>query len=106
MIRPVKVEPREGFRIWIRYADGASGVVDLSPLAGRGVFAAWNDQRFFQDHTHSRQTSEAYKPGPATSNICPDALERTNRAGRIAPERLAGVNVNRRDLIAIPVQGC
>ena len=43
MIRPLEVEPRSGYRIWIRYDDGASGVVDVSHLAGRGVFAAWND---------------------------------------------------------------
>ena len=49
MIRPVEVEAREGFRIWIRYEDGASGVLDLSRLAGRGVFAAWNDPSRFED---------------------------------------------------------
>ena len=48
MLQPVEVEAREGYRIWIRYADGASGEVDLSDLAGRGVFAAWNDRAFFE----------------------------------------------------------
>ena len=71
MIRPVKVEPRQGFRIWIRYADGASGVVDLAALAGRGVFAAWNDRSCFEE-VHIAPTG-----GIAWGNdleLCPDSL--------------------------------
>ncbi len=48
-LRPLAVEPRDGFRIWLRYADGAEGEVDLSDLAGKGVFAAWLDRDFFHD---------------------------------------------------------
>ena len=48
-LRPVAVEPREGYCIWLRYADGAEGEVDLSDLAGKGVFAAWRDRNFFRD---------------------------------------------------------
>ena len=48
MNRPIEVEPREGFRIWIRHSDGAEGEVDLSHLAGRGVFEAWNDRACFE----------------------------------------------------------
>lgn len=44
----MEVEAREGYSICIRYADGASGAVDLSDLADRGVFAAWNDLAFFE----------------------------------------------------------
>ena len=45
MIRPTAVEARNGYRIWLRYSDGAAGEVDL---AGRGVFAAWNEPRYFK----------------------------------------------------------
>ncbi len=48
MTRPTIVEPRDGYRIWLRYSDGAAGEVDLSHLAGRGVFAAWNDPACFE----------------------------------------------------------
>ena len=48
MIRPTLVESRDGYRIWLRYSDGAAGEVDLSHLAGRGVFAAWNDRACFE----------------------------------------------------------
>lgn len=40
MIRPTEVKAREGYRIWLRYSDGSAGEVDLSHLAGRGVFKA------------------------------------------------------------------
>ncbi len=48
LVRVVEVEAREGYRIWLRYANGASGEVDLSYLAGRGVFKAWDDLDFFK----------------------------------------------------------
>ena len=48
MIRPVAVEAREGFRLWLRFSDGAAGEVDLSHLAGRGVFAAWDEAGGFE----------------------------------------------------------
>ena len=44
----LKVEPREGYRIWVEYDDGASGEVDLSDVAGMGVFKAWEDRAFFE----------------------------------------------------------
>lgn len=47
MVRPTSVKALPNFRIWLRYSDGVEGEVDLSDLAGRGVFAAWNDQTFF-----------------------------------------------------------
>ena len=40
MARPTSVEPREGYRIWLRYSDGAAGEVDLSHymrLTGKSV---------------------------------------------------------------------
>ncbi len=48
-LRPVAVKPRDGYRIWLRYADGAEGEVDLSDLVGKGVFEAWLDKDFFHD---------------------------------------------------------
>lgn len=71
MIRPLEVEPRSGCRIWIRYDDGASGVVDLSHLAGRGVFASWNDRSCFEDVDIAPHGSIAWRPDV---KLCPDAL--------------------------------
>ena len=47
MPRPVEVRALEPHRIWLRYDDGAEGEVDLSHLAGDGMFAAWEDPAFF-----------------------------------------------------------
>ena len=48
MLEPIEVEARDGHRLWLRYSDGAAGEVDLSRLAGKGVFAAWNEPGCFE----------------------------------------------------------
>jgi Protein of unknown function (DUF2442) len=48
MIRPVSVKALPNYRIHIRFSDGSAGEVDLSDLAGKGVFEAWKDPRFFE----------------------------------------------------------
>lgn len=71
VIRPTDVEPREGYRIWLRYADGTAGEIDLSHLAGRGVFKAWKNRAFFE-------TVHITSPGAIAwgedIELCPDAL--------------------------------
>ena len=71
MIQPIEVEPREEHRIWLRYSDGTAGELDLSYLAGRGVFKVWEESARF----------ETVHIGPAGSiawgedvELCPDAL--------------------------------
>ena len=49
MPRPTQVRSLPGYRIWIEYDDGASGEIDLSHLAGRGVFRAWERPGFFEN---------------------------------------------------------
>ena len=71
MIRPTDVEPRDGFRIWLRYADGACGELDLSHLAGRGVFKAWENRAFFESVHLSETGSVAWSDA---IELCPDAL--------------------------------
>ena len=44
-----EVEVREGYRIWVRFEDGVCGEVDLSHLAGMGVFKAWLDRSHFEN---------------------------------------------------------
>jgi hypothetical protein len=48
MLKPIGVKPLDNYRLWVKYSDGVEGVVDLSDLAGDGVFALWNDYREFQ----------------------------------------------------------
>lgn len=71
MIRPTEVEPRDGFRIWLRYADGVSGEIDLSHLSGRGVFKAWEDRAFFETVHLSEAGAIAWGE---EIDLCPDAL--------------------------------
>ena len=79
MARPTKVEPRDGYRIWIRYSDGAAGVVDLSHLAGRGVFKAWKNRTFF---CSVHLTANGAVAWDEDVELCPDALyiRLTNKA--------------------------
>jgi len=42
--RPTSVESLPGFRLRLQFEDGVEGVVDLSQLAGRGVFARWTEE--------------------------------------------------------------
>ena len=45
MFEPLGVKALPDSRIWIRYADGKEGEVDLSHLAGQGVFKIWGMSR-------------------------------------------------------------
>ena len=48
MLRIVQVRPLPEFRLHLRYADGVEGEVDLSRLAGNGVFKSWNTPGAFE----------------------------------------------------------
>ncbi len=48
MIKPVLVKALPGYRIYLEFSDGNKGEVDLSDLAGKGVFQVWNDYKFFE----------------------------------------------------------
>lgn len=43
----LEVRPLPGFKLRLRYADGAKGDVDLRGFAGRGVFELWADPSAF-----------------------------------------------------------
>ena len=69
--RPVAVEPRDGYRIWLRYADGVEGEVNLSHLVGKGVFAAWRHPDFFAGVHIAAGDGIAWSE---ELDLCPDAL--------------------------------
>ncbi len=48
MLWPTQVKPLPGYKIWIEYEDGESGEIDLSHLAGKGVFKAWDEPGHFE----------------------------------------------------------
>ena len=71
MPTPIDVKPLDNYRIWVQYSDGVEGIADLTHLAGRGVFALWNDYRAFQA-VHIGPSGEIAWSDEI--DLCPDAL--------------------------------
>lgn len=69
--RLIEVKPLENYRIWVKYSDGIEGVVDLSELVGKGVFAVWQDYREFQK-VHIGPGGEI--AWSEEIELCPDAI--------------------------------
>ncbi len=71
MPKIIGVKVLEAYRLELAFDDGVAGTVDLSHLAGKGVFAVWSDPRTF----------EQVRIGPSGElvwsediDLCPDAL--------------------------------
>lgn len=67
----IDVKPLDNYQLWVKYADGTEGVVDLSSLVGRGVFALWNNYREFQK-VHIGPGGELAWSDDI--DMCPDAI--------------------------------
>jgi len=48
MINIKKVKPLDNYRLYLCFEDGTEGEIDLSHLAGEGVFTFWNDDANFR----------------------------------------------------------
>jgi hypothetical protein len=68
MIQPLLVRALPNYRIYLEFADGAKGEVDLSDLAGKGVFDRWNDyeQVHIGDHREIKWNDDI--------ELCADSL--------------------------------
>lgn len=44
----VEARPLENYKLWLKFDDGTNGEVDLSHLAGKGVFSFWNNYESFK----------------------------------------------------------
>ena len=60
-----------GFRLDLIFDDGIRGTVDLSDLAGRGVFALWMDRSAFEN---IRIGSLGELAWGETIDLCPNSL--------------------------------
>lgn len=69
-MRPTEVEPLAGYRIRLKYPDGAEGVIDLSANVGRGMFAALADEAFFRTVHIGQYGQIAWSED---IELCPDA---------------------------------
>ena len=93
MIHPMEVEAREGYRIWLRYSDGVEGEIDLSDLAGKGVFAAWNEPGRFEDVHIDDSGAVAWSD---EIDLCPQSLY-MDLTGKSVEEVMPGLLPRMRD---------
>ncbi|MDZ7291498.1 MAG: DUF2442 domain-containing protein [candidate division KSB1 bacterium] len=71
MPRPIEVKSLDNYRLWVKYSDGVEGIVDLSHLAGHGVFAQWNDYQEFHKVHIGPNGEIAWND---QIDICPDSV--------------------------------
>ncbi|MEE9169683.1 MAG: DUF2442 domain-containing protein [bacterium] len=71
MFGPTEVKTLENYKIWVKYDDGIEGTVDLSHLAGKGVFSLWNDYKEFEKVFISKSGAIAWTD---QVDICPDSI--------------------------------
>jgi hypothetical protein len=71
MPRPTDVKALPNHRIWLRYDDGVEGEIDLSDLAGRGVFAPLSDAAYFATVHLGSHGAVQWSPN---LDLCPDAM--------------------------------
>jgi len=71
MYRITKVKAAQSYRLELTFDDGVSGVVDLSDLAGKGVFSLWLDPSAF---AQVRIGSSGELVWGDEIDLCPDAM--------------------------------
>jgi len=84
-MRITEAQAMDDFRVSLRFDDGVLGVVDLSHLAGRGVFQAWLLDRVFEQVFISPVGALQW---PGDIDLCPDSLYR-QVTGKTAAEVLS-----------------
>jgi len=68
----VEAKPLPGYRLWLRFSNGLAGEVDLSHLAGRGVFERWLEPGEFEKLSVDPEAGTVVWPGGL--DVAPDAL--------------------------------
>lgn len=71
LVRPTEVKALNHYKIWLRYSDGVSGEVDLSYLAGKGIFRIWEKRKNFENVQLSESGSVTWGD---EIELCPDSL--------------------------------
>lgn len=68
----IEVKASSPYKLWLKYANGESGEVDLSKWSGQGIFNKWDDTKYFskvfipEDHNAVAWDDEL--------ELCPNAL--------------------------------
>jgi len=76
------------FRVFLGFDDGVSGIVDLSHLAGRGVFSAWEQEEGLFERVSISPNGALQWPGEI--DLCPDSLY-LQMTGKSAEEIFPGL---------------
>ena len=97
MVRPTEVHSRAGYHIWLRYADGVAGEIDLSYLAGNGVFKIWDEPGYFEKVHITSHRAIAWDDD---IELCADALY-MKLTGKSVEEVMPGVKQITRSKSAI-----
>ena len=71
LVQPTHVEARDNYRIWVEYADGVSGEIDLSDLAVEPMFSAWQDSTFWRSVHITDYRAIAWNDD---LELCPDSI--------------------------------
>ena len=82
MKKVVQARSLGSYRLWLKFSDGVEGEVDLSDLAGRGVFRAWDDPRIFRAAAVDQSGAVVW---PGDIDLCPDAGPRPTPASVFLP---------------------
>ncbi len=84
----VAVEPRDDYHLWLRFDDGAEGVVALAQtMEFRGVFALLKDPLYFQQARLNPELGTVEWPNGA--DLDPDVLYSLATGSAMPEERLA-----------------
>lgn len=71
MIRPTSVKALSKYRIWLEFDDSVSGEVDLSDVAGSGVFTIWEEPGCIEKVHIAPHLAIAWDE---EVELCPDSL--------------------------------
>ena len=71
MRKVTRIKVLKDYGVELMFDDGRSGVVDLSHLAGKGVFSAWQDYGFFQQVRIGESGELVWSD---QIDLCPDSL--------------------------------
>ena len=72
--KPIAVKPLTKYRIWVSFEDGTSGEVDLSDVAGKGIFCFWDEGENFH-HVYINPETEGIS-WSEDLEICPETVYR------------------------------
>ena len=71
MSRATKVEPRTGYRLYVEFADGVAGVIDLSDRLFGTVFLPLRDESLFNQVAIDEFGAPCWPNG---ADLAPDAI--------------------------------